>query len=387
MAVTSLDEPQRVSGESSRAREAIAIMIGQLAPQGGSERQLYLFLAACDHNRWAPVVYVSGALGSWEGRIRKLGIPVVLLRGHPLVKMWRFRQAAIAQKATCFFSWSSYTNGFGLALTGRHFRRIGSFRNATFADLPTQYGWFWRWMSKAGVSTFVCNSRETKTQFASYRGPGKAVHYVRNAVELFCPEQLASWRAEWRARLGLREDAVLVLGVGRLTRQKQFARFIDVVARVLRRFPVHAVIAGGDQGCQADLEVQRARLGLQDAIRFLGRVPDAHELMSAGDIFLLSSDHEGMPNVVLEAMAAGVPCVATRVNGIGDLIDHGETGFVASHDADELAQHVIRLAEDAELRRVVGARARAAIERGYRRDDVLRQLWTLCKSPVPFAGK
>ncbi len=383
----SLDKLRYVSGESPQAREAIAIMIGQLAPQGGSERQLYLFLAACDQERWDPVVYVSGALGSWEGRIRKLGVPVVLLRGNPLLKMWRFREAAVAQKATCFFSWSSYTNGFGLALTGCDVRRIGSFRNATFADLPTQHGWLWRWMSMAGVSTFVCNSRETKAQFAGVRGSEKGVHYVPNAVEIFGPEQIASWRAEWRARLGLGDDAVLVLGVGRLARQKQFARFIDVVARVRRRFPVQAVIAGGDQGCQDDLVAQTARLGLQDTIHFLGRVPDAHELMSAGDIFLLSSDHEGMPNVILEAMAAGVPCVATRVNGIADLIDHGETGFVASHESDELAQHVIRLAADAELRRVVGARARAAIERGYRRDDIVRQLWTLCESRDAWAGK
>ena len=135
MPVASLEQPQHALRERSRAREAIAIMIGQLTPQGGSERQLYLFLAACDRERWAPVVYVSGALGSWEGRICELGIPVVLLRGHPLVKMWRFRAAVVAQKATCFFSWSSYTNGFGLALTGRSARCIGSFRNATFADL------------------------------------------------------------------------------------------------------------------------------------------------------------------------------------------------------------------------------------------------------------
>ena len=172
MAVVSLEEPQRALSEGPSRREAIAIMIGQLTRQGGSERQLYLFLAACDRDRWAPVVYVSGALGSWEGRIRKLGIPVVLLRGHPLIKMWRFRAAAIAQSATCFFSWSSYTNGYGLALTGHRARRIGSFRNATFADLPTQYGWLWRWMSMAGVSTVVCNSRETKMQFADRRGSG-----------------------------------------------------------------------------------------------------------------------------------------------------------------------------------------------------------------------
>jgi glycosyltransferase involved in cell wall biosynthesis len=111
----------------------------------------------------------------------------------------------------------------------------------------------------------------------------------------------------------------------------------------------------------------------------MGRVPDARELMCAGDIFLLSSNHEGMPNVVLEAMAAGVPCVATRVNGVGDLIQHGTTGFVAAHNVDELAQHVIILAADAPLRHAMGVRARAAIAQGHQQEQIARQLWALCE--------
>jgi glycosyltransferase involved in cell wall biosynthesis len=117
----------------------------------------------------------------------------------------------------------------------------------------------------------------------------------------------------------------------------------------------------------------------RDVIRFIGRVPDAHQLMCAGDIFLLSSDHEEMPNVVLEAMPTGVPCVATRVNSIGDLIQHGVTGFVAARNVADLAQHVLQLAADAGLRCEVGARARAAVERGYQPEQVLRQLGALCE--------
>jgi glycosyltransferase involved in cell wall biosynthesis len=366
------------ASDGSNRPQIIAVMIGQLT-NGGSERQLYMFLAHCDRARWAPIVYVSGELGYWEAPIRKLGIPIVLLRGGPLAKMWQFRAACIAQNVRCFFSWSSYTNGFGLALMGGGIRRIGSFRNALFDDLPTRLRWLWTWMSLAGISTVVCNSRETQAQFAGRSGSGKQVVYVPNAVGVSDPEQVRAWRGQWRARLGLRDDAVLVLGVGRLAPQKNFARFIDVIAQVSRQLPVQAVIAGEDKGCLSGLSGQTARLGLQKVIGFIGGVPNAHELMCAADIFLLSSDREGMPNVVLEAMAAGVPCVATKVNSIGDLIQHGVTGFVAAHNVDDLARHVVHLAADVGLRRAVGARARAEIERGYRQEQIAPQLWKLCE--------
>ena len=364
--------------EGSRQPRPIAVMIGQLT-QGGSERQLYMFLERCDRTRWVPVVYASGELGYWEDPIRKLGIPMVLLRGIRLAKMRQFRAACISQDAKCFFSWSSYTNGYGLALIGRGIHRVGSLRNALLADLPPRPRWLWIWMSLAGVATIVCNSRETQTQAAGRVGSGKQVVYVPNAVQIFTSEQVRAWRKEWRARLSLADDAVLVTGVGRLVPQKNFARFIDVIEQAGRQRPVQAVIAGEDFGCLTGLQSQVARLGLQETVRFIGRVPDARELICAADIFLLSSDHEGMPNVVLEAMAAGVPCVATRVNSIGDLIQHGLTGFVAAHNADDLAQHVVRLAADAGLRREIGARARVAVERGYQPEQVVRQLWALCE--------
>lgn len=365
--------------ESASEPRAIAVLIGQLSP-GGSERQLYLFLLLCDRARWKPIVYASGELGFWEGPIRELGFPVVLLRGSRFAKMRQLRSACLAQNAKCFFSWSSYTNGFALALKGLGIRCIGSFRNSQFTDLPTRWRWLWAWMSLAGVSTVVCNSRETQAQISDRGGWGKGVVYVPNGVQIFAPEQVQAWREQWRARLGLGDDAVLVLGVGRLAPQKHFARFIDAIAEVSGRLPVQAIIAGEDVGCLSDLREQTTLLGLEEAIRFLGGVPDAHELMCAADVFLLSSDYEGMPNVVLEAMAAGVPCVATRVNSIDDLIEHGSTGFVAAHDATDLAQYVARLAADADLRRAMGSRARAAVERGYRQEQVARQLWRLCES-------
>lgn len=360
------------------APRAVAVLIGQLA-QGGSERQLYMFLAHCDRTRWTPTVYVSGELGFWEGPIRALGIPVVLLVGHRVAKMRQLRAACTAQGATCLFSWSSYTNPFGLALLGTGIRRVGSYRNAMFADLPTRLRSVWAWASLAGISAAVCNSRDTFEQLSSRRALRPKATYVPNGVEAPSPSEVAALRAQWRSRLGLQEDTVLIVGVGRLASQKRFDRFLDVIDMVKEDGPVHAVVAGEDLGCRGDLERQIKDLGLHDVVRLIGVVPDARELICAADIFLLTSDYEGMPNVVLEAMAAGRPCVATRINGVGELIEDGATGFTAARDASELARHVSRLVADPDLRRRVGEAARRAVGRTRSPIEIARRLWSLCE--------
>lgn len=352
----------------------IAVMIGQLS-QGGSERQLYLFLARCDRRLWAPTLYVSGELGFWEAPIRALGVPVVLLTGSAPLKLLRFRAAVRRQRPVAFFSWSSYTNPFALALVGLGTHRVGSFRNSLFSDLPERGRALWARASVAGLSLAVCNSRETHRALAA-RGGASA--YVPNGVEPIPAAQAADWRRAWRERLGLGPEEILVVGVGRLVPQKNFARFLDVVARVGRDRPVRAAIAGADLGCLPDLRDRAARLGLDPGIAFVGSVPDARALICAADIFLLSSDHEGMPNVVLEAMAAGVPCVATPVNAIADILRHGETGFVAGFGTEALAEAVARLAGDADLRRRMGEAARAQAARAHDPARLADALWRLC---------
>ena len=362
---------------AARVPEAVAILIGQLA-QGGSERQLYMFLVRCDRTRWAPTVYVSGTLGYWEAPIRALGIPIVLLVGSRISKLRQLRTACIAQGAVCLFSWSSYTNPFGLALLGTGIRRVGSFRNAMFSDLPTRLRPLWSWASLAGISTAVCNSRDTFEQLSRRGSVSPRAVYVPNCVEAPGPAEIARFRSKWRERLGLQDDTILILGVGRLAEQKRFDRFIDVVDRV-KRNKVKAVIAGDDLGLRSDLEERIDRLALHDIVSLIGVVPDARELICAADIFLLTSDHEGTPNVLLEAMAAGRACVATPVNGVAELIDDGTTGFASAQDAAELAGPVARLIADPDLRRRVGAAARAAVERGRSPTAIGRELWSLCE--------
>ncbi len=366
--------------KNKRGPQPIALIIGQLVAGGGSERQLYFFLANCDRSRFAPTLFVSGELGEWESLISDLGIPIVLLKGSRLAKLLQFRRAYIALGAKCFFSWSSYTNPFGLALIGLGARRIGSFRNAAFADLPSRFRWLWSRMSLAGVSTVVCNSRETLAEL-SRTTTKKTFVYAPNAVELASHEQISRWREEWRARLNLADDQLLVAGVGRIAPQKNYFRFIDVIAKTQLKA---LIIGGSNNGRDSDELMEKLRsytqaLGLQDHILLTGKLLDAREPMCAADIFLLTSDHEGMPNVVLEAMAAGIPCVSTDVYGVSDLIDHGVNGYVVAKNVASLAERVSQLACDPELRQAMGLKAREAVKR-FRPEEIAPKLWSLCES-------
>jgi glycosyltransferase involved in cell wall biosynthesis len=354
----------------------VAIVIGQLA-QGGSERQLYTFLKHCDRERWSPIVYVSrGPMGFWEEPIRELDIPIILLQGNPLKRMWQFRQTCQAHQVRRFFSWSSHTNAYALALVGLNIPCIGSFRNDFHFDFPKRHRRLRVWASVAGISIAVCNSQETTLAVRSRAASSKRVVHVPNGVPLV--EDAISHRREWRQRLNIRDDECLVLGVGRLSAQKNFARFVEAIAHTWRVVPVRAVVAGRDDGSLESLQRQARDLAVDpDVLRFIGPVPEARELMCAADVFLLSSDYEGMPNVVLEAMAAGVPCVCTRVNGVSDLIEPGVHGFITDHDAVALAQKVSLLAQDKVMRQEMGTRAIERVKNTFDPKLIAGRLWQL----------
>jgi len=356
----------------------VAIVIGQLA-QGGSEKQLYAFVQHCDRERWSPIVYVSrGPVGFWDDPMRALGIPVILLHGGPFLRMWQFRQSCQANRVRRFFSWASHTNAYSLALWGLGIPCVGSFRNDYDFELPNRFRWLRSWANLAGIAVAVCNSQETAAVVRRRVGDRKRVVYMPNSVQAV--ENREFCRRTWRQRLSIRDDEVLILGVGRLTPQKNFARFIEAVVLVHQTMPVRAVVAGRDDGCLKSLQRQAALSGLEPGvIRFIGAVPDARELVCAADVFVLSSDYEGMPNVVLEAMAAGVPCVCTRVNGVSDLIKLGINGFITDHRAEALAEKIRVLAQDKELRQEMGARAIEHIDSSFAPQAIAARLWQLLK--------
>lgn len=167
-------------------------------------------------------------------------------------------------------------------------------------------------------------------------------------------------RDDARAELGVAEGELLVATVANLRANKDYPTMLRAARRLAdAREPVRFVSVG--QGPLADqLEAERDRLGLEDRFAFLGYRDDPVRVLVAADVFCLSSQYEGLPIAMLEAMAAGLPVVATRAGGIPSVVTDGREGrLVAPGDAVALAAAVAEMA-DPDLR---GRAAAAAAER------------------------
>lgn len=136
-------------------------------------------------------------------------------------------------------------------------------------------------------------------------------------------------RAELCGELGLDNDVTIVGMVARLQTVKGHRFFIEAAAEVLRRRTDAHFVLVGDGPLRTEIASQAAELGITDHVHLLGDRADVSRLVSAFDLLALASLHEGLPNAVMEAMAAGVPVVATAVGGTKELITGGETGYLA----------------------------------------------------------
>jgi glycosyltransferase involved in cell wall biosynthesis len=171
---------------------------------------------------------------------------------------------------------------------------------------------------------------------------------------------------EAKARLGLPPGRLVIGAVGRLSAEKGFDILIRAVAQLLKGgLDVELLIAGdGDEAPK--LQTLSAELGLGDRVQLLGYWPDARGLYQALDVFALSSYREGLPNVLLEAMAIRVPVVATSIAGIPRLIHDGENGLlVEPGNLKGLTEALSRLLQDSDLRRRLAQAGRKTVEVRY----------------------
>lgn len=204
--------------------------------------------------------------------------------------------------------------------------------------------------------------------------PAELVVTIRYAVDL-SPFDVLPERSVARARLGVPVDAVVIGTVSVLEPRKNIALMLSVIAAVRRRHPTLPllVVVVGDGPERSDLERRAVREGIADVVRFVGFRRDVAAILPALDLFVLTSRGEGLPFAVMEAMAAGVPCVVTDVGGNREAVHHGKEGFVhALSDVDGLVTSVSRLATQGDERRAFGVAARrAAFERFHPRRQAM----------------
>lgn len=176
-----------------------------------------------------------------------------------------------------------------------------------------------------------------------------------------------------RAELDIPTDAPLAGVVGRLTEQKGHTYLLDAFAAVVRELPSARLLVVGDGELHLALERQAARLRLDDSVTFTGHRADVPRIMMALDVLVVPSLWEGFGLVLLEAMAAGKPIVASCVSAIPEIVADGETGLlVPPGDPRSLAQALLQMLRAPELGRRMGRKGRAQLAREFGVEKMVR---------------
>lgn len=194
--------------------------------------------------------------------------------------------------------------------------------------------------------------------------PSARLVTVHNAVEM--PRVEPADACEVRRELGLHENRPVVAVVGRLSPEKGTSYFIEAMAEVTRAVPgVQGLIIGDGQE-EARLRAKVGTMALGDQIHLVGYRRDTDRIYPAIDLLVLPSLSEGLPNVVLEAMAHGRPVVGTSVGGVAEVVEDGVSGLlVPPADAGALARAIVALLVDSVRLETMGKAARERVERHF----------------------
>jgi len=196
--------------------------------------------------------------------------------------------------------------------------------------------------------------------------PRRKLALIHNGIaqHIFLPREQARRFFAEKIRREIPLDALLIGTIAELTKNKGLNYLIDSVNQIkfqISNFKFQIMIIGAGEE-RVYLEKQIRDLGLENIVSLLGFVPDASRYLAGMDIFVLPSVKEGLPYVVMEAMAAGTPVIASNVGGIPDLISHNETGMlVPPKNPEALAKTIESLAKDPQFRMTLGKHARDAV--------------------------
>jgi glycosyltransferase involved in cell wall biosynthesis len=211
----------------------------------------------------------------------------------------------------------------------------------------------------------ICVSNNLLMECCRYGVQSDRCQLIHNAIDTEQFQRTLS-HADAKSSLSAPQQGLLLGAMGRLSSEKGFDLLIGAVARLVAMgHDIHLWIAGEGPE-RSRLEAEIARRGLGNRVRLLGMVSDPRVFLQAIDVFVLSSVREGLPNVVLEAMAMESPVVATRIAGVPGLLNDGEFGLLVKPGSVEcLADGIDRLASNPELRARLACSARRRIEQSY----------------------
>ncbi len=325
--------------------------------QAGAEKQLSLLVRGLDSEVFETHVCVLTRTGPLAADLEAAGIPI-----WPIGKRWKLDPFALRRlvqlmrrlRPDLVHTWLFAGNSYG---------RAAALRAGVPCVVATERcvdPWkVWHELAidrslARRTATIVVNSNGVRDFYVAHGLPADKFTCIPNGIGAATPSSLS--RDALLAQLGLPSNARLMGAVGRLWPQKRVKDLIWMadLLKVVRPDRHLLIIGEGPQ--RARLERFRHVIGIEDRVHFLGHRTDVPEIMPHFDLLLLASSYEGLPNSVMEAMAAGVPVVATDIPGNRDLVVENVTGYlVPPGDRGAFAKCAQQILDDKELAQRLGA--------------------------------
>jgi glycosyltransferase involved in cell wall biosynthesis len=214
------------------------------------------------------------------------------------------------------------------------------------------------------IQTLVASSARTRNNAVEVGVDPERIVTIHNAI---MPFDVSGIDREFvREKLGLKKDDIFFIAVGRLVYEKGHEFLVEAMSAVTKESP-HAIAGICGAGPLHDqLQAQIQRLGLQEKVKLLGQWDAIPELLAASDVFVLPSRWEGLPMALLEGMMAGLPVIATRVEGVDEVVQPGEHGLLVPLESpSELAQAILQLLRSPQNCQRMGRAARERVLGSY----------------------
>jgi glycosyltransferase involved in cell wall biosynthesis len=298
--------------------------------RSGAEKQLTLLATHLPRPEFSVEVVALTRAGPYAADLERAGIPLTVLgkrfKCDPIA-YWRLRRLLQRQRPDVLHTWLFAANTYGrLAVGGNsHIKTVVSERCVDSWKRGWQLAFDRRLISR--TTRLVGNSRSVAEFYRELGVPADKLAVVYNGIDPAAVSESA--RKAVRQQLGIADDAPLVGYVGRLARQKRLEDLIWAFELIrVQQENAHFVIVGDGPELEKLRHFAR-NLKISDYVKFLGHRADATSLLPAFDVFWLASDFEGLSNSIMEAMAAGLPVVASDIPPNRELVFPGETGYLA----------------------------------------------------------
>ena len=363
----------------------VALLAGGLT-RGGAEKQLVYMARALRDAGVCVRVYTLGDGEFYEAALHDAELPPVWVgrAANPVLRLVAFVRALRRFRPHIVQAAHSYVNLY-VAFAARVYGSLalGAVRGDAIHDVLANGGWG-RWLLRMPHALLV-NSFGARYNAESLGVERSSLYVVPNVIDA------SAFEARQRH---LRGDAVapghaVAVAVANLVPSKRLDRFLEALARARRVAPGLRGVLVGQGPERASLEALAHCLGLlPGGLDFRGGCDDIPGLLAEADMLVLTSDHEGFPNVILEAMAAGLPVLTTPAGDAGIVVQDGGAGYVVPFEGGEaLAERLVQLATSPDLRRRLGEAGREYARARYSSAGLAGRLLSVYRAVAQRSGR